>query len=120
MIDATDYMIFTDNIIDSEKDVALLRSKGVLKNSLSSDKEAAKLFNALCRGATLNPISKVGHVQWMLDAHFSKPWNKWRAIFVHSYLSNPWVFISLMTAVVVLALTVLQTVYTVADFYKEG
>ncbi|KAL6654768.1 hypothetical protein ACP70R_008233 [Stipagrostis hirtigluma subsp. patula] len=116
----TDYMIFMDNIIDSEKDVALLRSKGVLKNFLSSDKEAAKLFNTLCTGATLNPISKVGHVQWMVAANCSKPSNKWRAIFVHSYLSNPWVFISLMTAVIVLALTVLQTVYTVADFYKKG
>ncbi|KAL6654774.1 hypothetical protein ACP70R_008239 [Stipagrostis hirtigluma subsp. patula] len=31
--DATDYMIFMDNIINSEKDVALLRSKGILKNS---------------------------------------------------------------------------------------
>jgi hypothetical protein len=56
--EATDYMIFMDNIINSERDVALLRSKGIIKNLLSSDKEVAQLFNNLSRGGGVEPIQQ--------------------------------------------------------------
>ncbi|TVU13184.1 hypothetical protein EJB05_40716, partial [Eragrostis curvula] len=117
---ATDYMIFMDNIIDSERDLALLRKKGVISNFLSSDKAAARLFNTLRKGAKLNPSSKLGHVQWKVAAHCKKPWNKWRAIFVQTYLSNPWVFISLVAASILLSLTILQTAYAIVPFYTKG
>uniref|UniRef100_A0A0A8YYA2 Uncharacterized protein n=1 Tax=Arundo donax TaxID=35708 RepID=A0A0A8YYA2_ARUDO len=38
---------------------------------------------------------------------------------VTSRLSNPWVFISLVAAVILLVCTLLQTVYTVAPFYTK-
>ncbi|KAL6654887.1 hypothetical protein ACP70R_008352 [Stipagrostis hirtigluma subsp. patula] len=117
---ATDYMIFMDNIIDSERDLALLREKGVIKNFLSSDKAAARLFNTLRKGAKLNPSSELGHVQWKVADHCRKPWHKWRAIFRHTYMSNPWVFISLVAAGILLAVTILQTAYTIVPFYTEG
>ncbi|KAL6654773.1 hypothetical protein ACP70R_008238 [Stipagrostis hirtigluma subsp. patula] len=117
---ATDYFIFMDNIIESERDVALLRSKGVLKNLLGSDKAAAELFNTLRKGANLNPWGKVSYVQGMMTAHCKKRRNKWRASFRHTYMSNPWVFSSLVAAVILLVLTILQAVYTVLPFYTKG
>ena len=116
--EATDYMIFMDNIIDSERDVALLRSKGIIKNLLSSDKEAAQLFNNLSRGAVLSPFSRLHEVRRKVNAHCGRPWNRWRAIFQHTYVSNPWVLISLMAAAILLIATLLQTIYTVVTFYK--
>ncbi|CAN6363048.1 unnamed protein product [Urochloa humidicola] len=116
--DATNYMVFMDNVIDSERDVALLRSKGIIKNLMSSDKEAAKLFNILSKGAVLSPYSTLQDVRLEVNAHCERSWNKWRAFFVHSYMSNPWVFISLMAAVVLLIATLLQTLYTILSFYK--
>ncbi|KAL6660791.1 hypothetical protein ACP70R_001826 [Stipagrostis hirtigluma subsp. patula] len=118
--DATDYFIFMDNIIESERDVALLRSKGVLRNFLGSDKAVAELFNTLRKGADLNPWGKVSGVQGMMTAHCKKRRNKWRTSFMHTYLRNPWVFISLVAAVILLALTVLQAVYAVLPFYTKG
>jgi hypothetical protein len=41
----TAYVIFMDNIIDTARDVALLREKGVIVNRLGSDEEIADLFN---------------------------------------------------------------------------
>ncbi|MFS9531491.1 hypothetical protein Q6247_25270, partial [Klebsiella pneumoniae] len=48
--DVTDYIIFMDNIINSERDVKLLRSKGLIKSGLGSDMEVARLFNTLSKG----------------------------------------------------------------------
>lgn len=117
---ATDYMMFMDHIIDSERDVALLRSKKVLKNFLSSDKAAADLFNILGKGATLNPDSNVGHVQWLVAKHCERPWPKLQASFKHTYMRNPWVFFSAVAAITLLVLTIVQTIYTVMPFYTKN
>ncbi|CAL4992860.1 unnamed protein product [Urochloa decumbens] len=114
------FMTFMDNIIDSERDVALLKSKGIITNLLSSDKEAAKLFNTMGKGALLPPYSHLYKVRRMVNAHCSKRRNKWRASFVKTYLSNPWVFMSLVAAVILLVATLMQTVYTVVPFYTKS
>ncbi|PUZ45108.1 hypothetical protein GQ55_8G194100 [Panicum hallii var. hallii] len=101
------YLFFMDNMINTERDVALLRSKELVENLLSSDEELAKLVNSLGSGSLMNPSSKLNDVQRMVKAHCKKPWNRWRASFVHKYLSNPWVFISLMAAFFLLVTTVL-------------
>ncbi|KAK3159963.1 hypothetical protein QOZ80_1BG0053440 [Eleusine coracana subsp. coracana] len=117
---ATDYLIFMDNIIDSERDVALLRSKGIIKNLLSSDKDAANFYNILSRGAVLSPYSSLQEVRREVNAHYHNPWNKYYTFFRHAYLRNPCLFISFMAAVILLIATLLQTIYTVWGFYKQN
>lgn len=78
---ATDYMIFMDNIIDSERDVALLRSKGIIKNLLSSDKDASNFYNILSRGAVLSPHSKLHDVRRQVNGHCKDSWNRYWAFF---------------------------------------
>ncbi|KAJ6864322.1 hypothetical protein NC651_035003 [Populus alba x Populus x berolinensis] len=41
----TSYVCFMDSLIDTPRDVQVLRSKGVLLNTLGSDEQAAELFN---------------------------------------------------------------------------
>ncbi|RCV38439.1 hypothetical protein SETIT_8G142400v2 [Setaria italica] len=119
--DATAYLIFMDNIIDSERDVALLRSKGIIKHSLSSDRETANLFNILSKGgAVMSPHSRLHDVRRKVNDHCRKPWNKWMAIFRHTYASNPWVLISLVAAIILLVSTILQTIYSVVQFYTKS
>ncbi|XP_006664616.1 UPF0481 protein At3g47200-like [Oryza brachyantha] len=117
--EATDYMIFMDNIVNSERDVALLRSKGIIRNLLSSDTEAAQLFNNLSKGAVLSPFSRLHDVRRKVNAHCRRPWNRWRAILEHNYMSNPCVLISLIAAAILLVATLLQTVYSVLGVYKS-
>ena len=54
-----------------------------------------------------------------MKAHCKKRRNKWRAMFMKNYLSNPWVFISLVAAVILLIATIMQTIYTVVPFYTR-
>ncbi|KAG2558061.1 UPF0481 protein At3g47200-like [Panicum virgatum] len=117
--DVTDYLIFMDNMINSERDVALLRSKGLIKSGLGSDNDVVQLFNSLSKGAVMSPFCKLLDVQKKMNDHCRKPFNKWQATFKHTYLSNPWVFISLVAAVVLLVATLMQTIYTVVPFYTK-
>ncbi|CAL4992941.1 unnamed protein product [Urochloa decumbens] len=115
------YISFVDKIIESERDVALLRSKGIILNMTGSDKKVAEMFNTLTKLAKTPAIgSKLGHVQYELNDHWRKRRNKWRASFMNNYLSSPWMFISLVAAVVLLAATLLQTVYAIVPFYTKG
>ncbi|KAG2562506.1 hypothetical protein PVAP13_8KG238600 [Panicum virgatum] len=111
--DVSCYISFVDDLTKSERDVTLLRSNGLFVNMIGSDKVVVKMFN------TRGEATRLGHVQWKVNAHCKKRRNKWRALFMNNYLSNPWVFISLVAAVILLIATIMQTIYTVVPFYTR-
>ena len=71
-------------------------------------------------GSVMGSSSKLNDVQHMVNVHCGKRWYKWRASLVHICFRNPWVFISLLAAVILLVATLLQTVYTVVPFYTKS
>ncbi|KAK3120359.1 hypothetical protein QOZ80_9AG0686310 [Eleusine coracana subsp. coracana] len=117
--DVTAYVFFMDSIIDSPKDVALLSSKGIIQNAVGSDKAVAKLFNSISKDVVLESQSALDAVHQQVNAYCRKPWNMWRANLIHTYFRSPWAFLSLAAAVFLLGMTVLQTVYTVLQFYQN-
>ncbi|CAN6477150.1 unnamed protein product [Victoria cruziana] len=116
-IEVSSYVSFMDVIIDTAKDVALLQSKGIILNALGSDKAVAKLFNELSRDVTIDPNSKLGEVHRELGSYSLQKTNVWRANLIHTYFRNPWAFISLLAAIVLLGLTIAQTVYSALSYY---
>jgi hypothetical protein len=114
----TAYVIFMDNIIDTARDVALLREKGVIVNRLGSDEEIADLFNnRLSKGAAMSLSSSLNQVHKQVDAHCKKKWNKWRANLKHTYFKNPWASISFIAASILLVATLLQTSYSMLAYH---
>ncbi|XP_039778401.1 UPF0481 protein At3g47200-like [Panicum virgatum] len=114
------YIFFLDKITESERDVALLRSKQLFVNIIGSDKAVVEMFNTLTKLTRLpDNGSRLGHLQRDVNTHCKKRRNKWCAMFMNNYLSNPWVFISLMAAVILLIATIMQTIYTVVPFYTR-
>ncbi|XP_037463342.1 putative UPF0481 protein At3g02645 [Triticum dicoccoides] len=110
----TAYVLFMDDMIISAKDVALLRSSGILKNFLGCDKKVAKLFNGtLNRGQLLGGGHALHTVVSKVNAYRSEPWHEWRATLMSTYFRNPWAFISLAAATILLIATLLQTAYAV-------
>ncbi|KAI3876985.1 hypothetical protein MKX03_024570 [Papaver bracteatum] len=115
----TSYTCFMDNIIDSPDDVKILRSSGVLQNAIGSDKAVAKLFNELTKDVTPDPESWLEKVvQKQLDEYCRNKWHEWRANLSHTYFKNPWALLSLLAAVLLLALTISQTFYSIYGYYK--
>ncbi|BAH95311.1 Os11g0540900 [Oryza sativa Japonica Group] len=118
--DVTEFVYLMDNLVDTAEDVALLKSKGIIKSGLGSDEAVVNLINmVLTRGAVMSRDSSLRDVLQDANAHRDRTWNKWRASLIHTYFSNPWVFISLVAAIILLVATLLQTAYTVVPFYQN-
>ncbi|KAI3944751.1 hypothetical protein MKW92_003749 [Papaver armeniacum] len=116
--DVTACIFFMANIIDSAKDVALLHSKGILQNALGSDKAAAKLFDELSMYVAPDPDSRLGKLHQEVNDYCERRRNKWRANLIQTYFRNPWTIISLVAAIVLMALTFAQTIYTIYPYYN--
>ncbi|XP_030441220.1 UPF0481 protein At3g47200-like [Syzygium oleosum] len=116
--EVTSYICFMDDIIDKGRDVALLRSKGIIQNFMESDEAAAKLFNSLAKDVKLDPDSSLRDVMNEVKEYFKKRRHMWWANLMHTYFRNPWVILSLIAAVVLFGLTAIQTVYAVLSYKK--
>jgi hypothetical protein len=68
----------------------------------------------------LEPDSKLDAVHREVNAYCRKPWNMWRANLIHTYFRSPWAFLSLAAAIFLLVMTIMQTVYTVLQFYHPN
>lgn len=114
--EVTSYIFFMDNIIDSARDVSLLHSCGIIQNALGSDKAVANLFNSLSKDITLDPTSSLDEVHKHVSAYCQKAWHQWRANLMHTYFTNPWAILSVIAAIFLFALTIIQTVYSVLSY----
>uniref|UniRef100_A0A0D9XSS0 Uncharacterized protein n=1 Tax=Leersia perrieri TaxID=77586 RepID=A0A0D9XSS0_9ORYZ len=76
------FVVFLDLLIGTPKDVALLRSKGIIDSGLGSDEMVADLFNKiLTKVAIMSLDSSLFDVMHEVNAHCKKPWNKWRTVY---------------------------------------
>lgn len=116
----TSYVFFMDNIINSERDVGLLRSCGILQNALSSDKAVADIFNSLARYVNFYPDDRLDAVHTEVSDYRRMLVPRWMAYAKHNYCKNPWVSISILAAVSLFALTGIQTVYSVLSYYAPS
>lgn len=111
----TSYALLMDTLIASSKDVHLLCKKEILLNWLSAE-DAFNFFENLYTDTFV-----VGFCYEELCAELNKYHkrrrNKWRARFKKDYCSTPWKIISLIAAFILLGLTLLQTAYTIQQYY---
>ncbi|KAL0421657.1 UNVERIFIED_CONTAM: hypothetical protein Slati_3188600 [Sesamum latifolium] len=117
--DITSYIFFMDNIIDSARDVSLLHSCRIIQNALGSDKMVANLFNSLSRDIILDRDSRLNEVHQLVSDYCQKTWHRWRANLKHNYFTNPWAALSVIAAVFLFALTIMQTVYSVLSYVHD-
>ncbi|XP_015697683.1 UPF0481 protein At3g47200-like [Oryza brachyantha] len=118
--DVNSFVWFMDELINTAKDVRLLKSKGIIEHGLGSDKAVADLINkTLTKGAVMGSYS-LNEVIKEVDAYCKKPWNRWRADLIHTYFNNPWVFISLVAATTLVITALIQTIYSALSFNKKS
>ncbi|KAF8039423.1 hypothetical protein BT93_B1839 [Corymbia citriodora subsp. variegata] len=109
--EVTSYVFLMDKIINDEKDVALLHTKGIIENAIGSDKAIAEMFNSLCKEVTLRPESSLDAVHTGVSTYCKRTWYKWRATLRHTYFKSPWSIISFIAAILLFALAIIQTAY---------
>ncbi|GJX94242.1 UPF0481 protein-like protein [Tanacetum coccineum] len=115
----TAYLIFMNNLIDSAVDVGFLHYKGIIEHWLGNDNDVADLFNRLCQEvvADLNNSYLSGLTDKINNCRDNR-WTTWTADLRHKYFQNPWATFSVIAAMVLLLITILQTFYTVFPYYK--
>jgi hypothetical protein len=116
----TAYAIFMDCLVKTSDDMRLLHSRGILLNHMSGDREAATgFFSGICAGA--HASADRNYLAPLMDevvTYQSGRWPQWRAALLRDYFGNPWAVIAFVAAAIVLALTMLQTFYTLYAYYQ--
>ncbi|CAL1356892.1 unnamed protein product [Linum trigynum] len=115
----TDYMVLMDCLINSRKDVELLRQYEIIDNRLGDDEVVANLFNRL------GDYVGVSHSYFSycdvfeeVNLHCAKKRYKWLAKLRHDYFNSPWALISFLAAVLLILLSFLQTLYSGLSYEK--
>ncbi|XWS64959.1 hypothetical protein CRYUN_Cryun05aG0049000 [Craigia yunnanensis] len=109
------YVVLMDNLINSGKDVQLLCKRGIIDNKLGDDEVVAQIFNRLSDYILISMDSDDFDYAKIFDevnAHCKKRRNKWKARLKKDYFNSPWSTIKVLTAFVLLLLTLLQTIFS--------
>ncbi|KAL6900959.1 hypothetical protein ACP4OV_005635 [Aristida adscensionis] len=113
------YVLLMASVVDTRRDVEILQRAGVLAGG---DEETARFYAHL--GELCPPAELVNNCyeELLRDVreYIGRSWNRHRAVLAHDYFSNPWTSMSAAAAVLLLVLTVVQTVYTVLPYYHPS
>ncbi|KAK8946356.1 putative UPF0481 protein [Platanthera zijinensis] len=116
----TAYVFFMNGLINTTDDVDLLRTEEIIMGWAGCDNNIVSLFNRITKVATLVIFRDdiLIDVTRTMNDYCKKKKHKWKANFVDTYLKYPWILSSLIGGLVLLGLTVMQTVYTVISYYN--
>ncbi|KAJ4800378.1 hypothetical protein LUZ62_051624 [Rhynchospora pubera] len=107
------YLGLMDSLINTEKDVAILVRSGIIGNYLQNDEQVANFFNQFGLLFVLDYNDHYLHGLYKDVKRYSEStWHKYRARLMHDYFSNPWSIISVVAAIILLILSILQTYYS--------
>ena len=109
----TSYISFMNLLIANPMDVKALRSKRIIIHALNSDEEVFTMFKKITATNLMNDGTMYQGVRQKIEDHCNNKIKIWIAEMRHKYFSQPWSVISLLAAVVVIILTLLQTFYAI-------
>jgi len=106
-----DYVFLMGLFLGASKDVEILVENRIIENRLSSKEEVVQLFYNLQKENLVSADDFLfkGRIK-DLNAFCKKPWNKWKANLKQKYFNTPWAAVSVSGAVILLILTVMQSV----------
>ncbi|XP_004301824.1 PREDICTED: UPF0481 protein At3g47200-like [Fragaria vesca subsp. vesca] len=107
----TSYVSIMNSLITTSKDMDLLCRKGIIRHY------DPMFFNKLLNDTKLNNFYFTGLCN-EVNKHYIVSWNKWLEKLKRDYFSNPWAITSLVAASIFLVLTLLQTTYTIRQYYS--
>ncbi|CDP11189.1 unnamed protein product [Coffea canephora] len=119
--DITSYVILMDNLIDTPKDVDLLIKHKIIVNELGSSEQVADVFNNLYKEIVTDPKEFYFANLCNQLNEYSRDWLHklvtkfavWYTMLCNDYFGSPWSIISVIAAIILLVLTVIQTVCSV-------
>ena len=109
----SDYIFLMEYLIKSTKDVDLLVRKKILINQLGSNTAVATLFNNFCKNVPKVEKNRYSDIFRKLNAYNAVRHHSWIAILRLQYFSTLWSGVATIAAVILLVLTLIQTICAV-------
>nr|GMD13359.1 UPF0481 protein At3g47200-like [Ipomoea batatas] len=106
----TDYARLMDHLVDTNKDVSLLRKNGTIHNLLGEDKNVADVFNSVCVKVNITTNFYFAPLYTAVNRHCSNILHVWTGRLKIDYFSNPWKGISSIAGAIVLSLGAALTI----------
>ncbi|KAL5717688.1 hypothetical protein ACHQM5_010661 [Ranunculus cassubicifolius] len=114
------YIILLDSLINTPKDVRLLRREAILDSFLRDDEQVFRIIKRLGKGVIVSKFH-FAKLCRQVNAYYESDWRKWRANLKRNYVytlkrdyfNTPWAFISFVAATMLLLLTLVQTLFTI-------
>ncbi|KAF7151948.1 hypothetical protein RHSIM_Rhsim02G0058100 [Rhododendron simsii] len=117
----TDYLTFLCCLINSAKDVGLLRRCGILNNMLGDDKAVSAVFS---KASTCVFVSRGGFCYYEvfsdINAYCKCRQNIWTAKLRRDYFNGPWKIISFLGVVLLLLLSFAQTMLSGLAYFCQN
>ncbi|XP_059461759.1 UPF0481 protein At3g47200-like [Corylus avellana] len=108
-----DYVIIMSRLVRSFKDINLLVDQRIVENRLNNNHEGSDLLNKLADGAILDQDKfYFAALSDQLNKYYNGSWHKWKANLKQKYFRTPWAIISVIAAIFLFILTIIQTVYS--------
>ncbi|KAG6650697.1 hypothetical protein I3843_06G055300 [Carya illinoinensis] len=117
----TDYIVFLDHLINTPKDVDLLVQKGIIVNGIGDSNAVTCLINNLnCR--IVYHKTNIHYYQLCEDlkAFYEDPRHSWKASLRRDYFGTPLKTASTTAAVILLVLTLIQSVCSILSLLLKG
>ncbi|XP_042499926.1 UPF0481 protein At3g47200-like [Macadamia integrifolia] len=114
----TEYVAFMDGLIDSPQDVELLQKNGIIVTLFGDPSDVARLFNNLLKDVTV-PFYFTVNVRHKVKEYYNMRCHKWKASLMRNYFNSPWSFISVVAAIILIAFTIIQTIYAVLAYHHH-
>jgi hypothetical protein len=116
----TDYIFVLDFLINTGKDVDILVQKEIIVDWLGDSDSLANVFNGLCNNViTTHTNSDYSVICYNLDGFYRNPWHKLKATLRRDYGNTPWQTAASAAAILLLFLSVLQSVCSVLQIVLQ-
>ncbi|KAL6650289.1 hypothetical protein ACP70R_009214 [Stipagrostis hirtigluma subsp. patula] len=103
------YTELMNGIIDTGKDVKILRENGVVVNQMKSNKEAAAMWNGMSQATRLSKVPKLDDAIRAVNEHRNKSAAVRAQKLIKKYVFRSWKILTLLASVVLLLMTALET-----------
>ncbi|XP_062164869.1 UPF0481 protein At3g47200-like [Alnus glutinosa] len=114
-----DYVIIMNRLVETHKDIGLLVNERIVENRFSNTREGSNFLNKLADGAILDQDNfYFASLSEDLNAYYKTRWHKWKANLRQKYFRTPWAIVSIVAAIFLFILTIIQTVCSVMGAAK--
>ncbi|KAH0971760.1 hypothetical protein GBA52_023916 [Prunus armeniaca] len=105
------FMFLMGAMIKTSKDVDLLIEHGIIYSMLGRNDDLSALFNCIGQGVMVDLRTYYYfNLSQNLKAYCKDPWHRWKAILSRDYFNTPWKLASTIAAIILLVLTLIQTI----------